>query len=115
MKRLLSIVLALSLVGTSAAFAKGPGYGPQHGGYAYGYSGHHRGSNNAAAAVGFGLLALGVIGIIASQQNRNYDRGYYAPVPAYGYGGYGYQGSPYTYNGYNGSGYGYPAGPYGYR
>ena len=115
MKRLLSIVLALSLVGTSAAFAKGHGSGPQHGRYAYGYSGHHRGGNNAAAAVGFGLLALGVIGIIASQQNRNYDRGYYAPAPAYGYGGgyggYGYQGSPYAYSGYNG----YATAPYGYR
>lgn len=114
MKRLLSITLALSLIGSSSAMA----YGYQGGGYRAGshsYSAPYRGgygyrdhSRNAAAAVGVGILALGLFAALASQNNR-YSDGYYAPPPPrYGYGGYGGYGSTPSY------GYGYGGGYYGY-
>jgi len=113
MKRLISITLALSLLGTSAAFAHDyragnyrHSYGhsvPYRGGYGYG----HDNSGNTAAAVGVGLLALGLFAALASQHNSDgYANGYYAPPPppapnygygysspGYSYGGYGYDGS----------------------
>jgi hypothetical protein len=99
MKRILSIGLALSLLGSSAAFAHdsardGRGsYGhsaPYRGGYAH----RDRDNNGAAAAVGLGILALGVFGALAAQNNSHYDRDYYAPPPSYGYGNYGYSYGP---------------------
>ena len=108
MKRLLSIALALTLMGTSVAMA----HGYQGGGYRYnGYSAPYRGgygyrdrSNNTGAAIGLGILALGLFAALASQHNSDpYSNGYYAPPPRYGYGGYG--------PGY-GSGYGYGYGGY---
>ena len=67
-------------------------------------------SNNTAAAVGVGILALGLFAALASQHNSDpYSSGYYAPPPRSGYGGYGpgYGSSP-------GYGYGYGGGYYGY-
>ena len=99
MKKLMSIVLALALVGGSAtaAMAHGrPGYGPPtHRGYhvkPYGYGHGHRHNNNAAA-LGIGLLAFGLIATLAAQNNaRTYygpPPGYYAPPPPpYGYAPY---------------------------
>jgi hypothetical protein len=103
MKRLLSITLALSLLGSSAAFAhdsyRGGDYrhsyersAPYHGGYGYGY--RHDNGANTAAAVGVGILALGLFAALASQHNDDYyNNRYYAPPPppppSYGY-GYGY-------------------------
>ena len=114
MKRLLSIALALTLMGTSVAMA----HGYQGGGYRYnGYSAPYRGgygyrdrSNNTGAAIGIGILALGLFAALASQHNSDpYSSGYYAPPPRYGYGDYGpsYGASP-------GYGYGYGGGYYGY-
>src|SRR5688572_23051981 len=90
MKKLLSIGLALALVGGSAtaAMAHGrPGYGPpvhrgyyaQPYGYGYGYGpgpGYRR--DNGAAALGIGLLAFGLIATLAAQNNA---RNYYGPPP----------------------------------
>ena len=98
MKKLISIALALALMGGSAtaAFAHGrPGYGPPiYRGYVakpYGY-GHGYGyrSDNTAAALGFGLLAFGLIATLAAQNNA---RTYYAPPPGY----YGPPPAPYGY------------------
>src|SRR5262245_447028 len=103
MKKLLSVTLALALLGGSAtaAMAHGrPGYGPPvHRGYyakpysyGYGYNGYRR-DNNTAAAVGLGLLAFGLVATLAAQNNaRTFygpPPGYYAPPPPPPY-GYGY-------------------------
>src|SRR5258705_13362429 len=90
MKRVISIALALTLMGTSVAMARGyqgGGYG-DHRGY-NGYSTPYRGgygyrdrSNNTAAAVGVGILALGLFAALASQHNNDsYSSGYYPPPP----------------------------------
>lgn len=101
MKKLLSITLALVLVGGSAtaSMAHGrPDYRPPvHRGYhvkphGYGHGYGYRRDNNAAA-LGFGLLAFGLIATLAAQNNA---RTYYGPPPAY----YGPPPAPY--------GYGYP-------
>ena len=117
MKRLLSIALALTLMGTSVAVAhgyQGGGYRDRYNGYSAPYRGgygYRDRSNNTAAAVGVGILALGLFAALASQHNSDpYASGYYAPPPPrYGYGGYdpGYGASP-------GYGYGYGGGYYGY-
>ena len=101
MKKLISIALALALVGgsTTAALAHGrPGYGPpvhrgyvaKPYGYGYGYRHDYRRHDNTAAALGFGLLAFGLIATLAAQNNaRTYyapPPGHYSPPPApYGY------------------------------
>ena len=86
MKKLISITLALALLGgsTTAALAHGrPVYGPPvHNGhvvkpYGYGYGYRH---DNTAAALGFGLLAFGLIATLAAQNNA---RAYYGPPPGY--------------------------------
>jgi hypothetical protein len=103
MKRLLSIGLALSLLGSSAAIAREPAHDYRHS--SYGHSAPYRGGygyrDNGAAAVGVGILALGLFGALAAQNNNHYDRDYYAPPPNYGYGGYGYNsyGPAYGYGG----------------
>ncbi|HEX5281237.1 MAG TPA: hypothetical protein VFW28_14260 [Micropepsaceae bacterium] len=99
MKRVLTVTIAVLLLGSSAAMARGyhpEKYGPYQG--YYGRSDRDRGSD-AAAAIGAGILGFG-LGALASSQND----GYYAPgyvAPAYGYPGYA-------------PAYGYPAAPYGY-
>src|ERR1700716_2853353 len=80
MKRLLSITLALTLLGSSVAMARGyqgGGYGDRHG---YGaYSAPYRGGygyrdhdNNAAAAIGIGIVALGLFAALASQHDNDH-------------------------------------------
>src|SRR5262245_59414537 len=98
MKKLLSVTLALALLGGSAtaAMAHGRHYGPPvHRGYSapYAYDYGYRRHDNTAAALGVGLLAFGLIATLAAQNNaRAYGPppGYYAPPPpprpAYGYG-----------------------------
>jgi hypothetical protein len=100
MKRLISAVLALSLLGATAASAQ-----PYHRG-----GGHHRGHNggNGAALVGLGLGLFALGAIAASSQRDRYDDRYndrtydsydYGPPPPpppryrqrYGYDGYGYR------------------------
>jgi hypothetical protein len=79
-------------------------------------------NNSNAAALGFGLFALGALAIIASQSNRNtarYDDRYYAPSPPPQYGN-GYYGpsTDYYYGRDNyGRNYGqsYAPSPYDYR
>ena len=100
MKKLLSIIVALALVGASAtaAMAHGrPGYGPPvHRGYyaqPYGYDYGYR-RDNGAAALGLGLLAFGLIATLAAQNNA---RTYYGPPPAY----YGPPPAPYRYGPYS--------------
>ena len=100
MKRLLSVTLALALLGGSATAAMAHGrYGPPvHRGYyaqPYGYGYGYRRHDNSAAALGIGLLAFGLIATLAAQNNaRSYyapPPGYYGPPPApYGYGPYPY-------------------------
>jgi len=103
MKKLLSVTLALALLGGSATAAMAHGrYGPPvHRGhyaqpYGYGYGYGYRRHDNTAAALGVGLLAFGLIATLAAQNNARYyapPPGYYGPPPPppapYGY-GYGY-------------------------
>ena len=96
MKKLLSVTLALALLGgsTTAALAHGRYGPPVHRGYYaqpyYGYG--YRRHDNGAAALGIGLLAFGLIATLAAQNNaRAYGPppGYYSPPPPpppYGYG-----------------------------
>ena len=96
MKRLIAATLALSLVGTVAASARGfDGYhggGYHGGGYSHGWHGRNDG---ALIGLGVGLFALGAIAA-ANSHDRYYDRYDYGPPPpppppAYGYrGGYDY-------------------------
>ena len=115
MKRILSVVTAVALLAgsTTAAFANGrPGWDRHGGNYrGYGYSQPYYGGygyrdyrrhDNTAAAVGFGLLAFGLIATLAAQNNNNR---YYGP--SYGYSQpYGYN-QPYGYSGGYYGGYGY--------
>ena len=95
MKKLLSVTLALALLGgsTMAAMAHGRYGPPVHRGYyaqSYGYG--YRRHDNSAAALGIGLLAFGLIATLAAQNNaRAYGPppGYYGPPPPPPY-GYGY-------------------------
>jgi hypothetical protein len=105
MKRLVSAVLALSLLGTTAAVAAPYGNGDY--GNRDNYRGHGDG-NGAAIVAGVGLVALAAI--LASQHHHHWHRGWYGNDGySYGYnGGYGYDG--YGHNG----GYGYN-GAYGYN
>jgi hypothetical protein len=94
MKRLIATVLALTLVGGSAAMARGY-EGHDRGDYEHSRYGYRNHDGDAAAAVGLGVLALGLFATLASQAH---DENYYdaappplppAPPPAYGYDGYG--------------------------
>jgi hypothetical protein len=95
MKRLLSIGLALSLLGSSAAIAHESAHDYRHSNYGHsapyrsGYGYRNNDNGGAAAAVGVGILALGLFGALAAQNNNHYDEGYYAPPPSRGYYGYG--------------------------
>jgi hypothetical protein len=61
--------------------------------------GYRHNDNGTAAAVGVGILALGLFGALAAQSNGYngyYERGYYGPPQSYGYSyGYGYNGYRY--------------------
>lgn len=99
MKRVLTVTMAVLLLGSSAAMARG--YHPEKYGPYQGYYGRYdrdRGSD-AAAAIGAGILGFGLGALAASQNDGYYAPGYVAP--AYGYPGYV-------------PAYGYPAAPYGY-
>lgn len=127
MKRVLCVAMAISLLGSSVAWAADGTRGHRGGhGFSWGshvtYSQghHHRGHNdNGAAAIGLGILALGLIGVLASQSN-NRRQDYYAPYDpyrppgsGYGYGDRtGYRAPDSRY----GQGYddGYGASQYGY-
>ena len=96
MKRLISAVLALTLLGATAAAAQPY----RHNNYSHSYGSHRHNDGGALIGLGIGLFALGAI-VAASNHDRTYDRGYdrydYAPPPPppppayYGYGrGYGY-------------------------
>lgn len=110
MKRVLTVTLAVLLLGSSAAMARG--YHPERHGYGGYYSGYdyNRGSD-VGTAIGAGILGFGLGALAASQDQGYYAPGYVAPaygVPAYGPAPYA---APY--------GYGYPApypyaAPYGY-
>ena len=102
MKRLISAVLALTLLGATAASAQpfrgghggyghGGGYDRGYGGYGHGGGWNGRGDGGALLGLGLGLFALGAIGA-ASERDRYYDRYDYGPPPPpppY-YGRYGY-------------------------
>lgn len=107
MKRLLAIILSFSLLGSSAAMARGYQGGDYRQGD-HGRSTHDRGGygyrndrSGDAAALGLGILALGLFATLAAQNSHDHrayeqPRGYgYGYNPGYGYGG-GY-GSPYRY------------------
>jgi hypothetical protein len=108
MKRLLSAVLALTLLGTTAAVADPYGHGGQ--GYIGGYQSHdnYRGlgdDNSGIIVAGVGLVTL--VAILASQHHRHWHRGWYGNDgyrygASYGYGpSYSYK-SGYGFNGSNG-------------
>lgn len=98
MKRIIAVSMALLMLGSSAAFARGrDDHGERdHRVAAYSY----RHDNSAGAAVAAGIIGLGLGMIAASQAPAYYAPPYAAPyVPAYGYGyapAYGY-GAPYGY------------------
>lgn len=72
MKKIICAVLALTLLGSTAAEARGWGGGGYHGG-------HHHGDGGAALGFGLGILALG---IIAAESSHHHDR-YYADRDRY--------------------------------
>ena len=79
MKRLLSAVLALTLLGTAAASAQPfrGGHGG-YGGYDRGYHDSYRGHNDGGALIGLGigLMALAAVAS-AHDHDRDYRGGYY--------------------------------------
>ena len=97
MKRLASAVLALSLLGgTAATAAPYDRYGSGYGGSYDNHYRRHSSNNGAAVAAGVGLLAL--VAILASQQHhRHYHHGWYNR-DGYRYDGYNH--------GYDNYGYG---------
>jgi hypothetical protein len=85
MKRVLSVSLAVLLLGSTAAMAQ-PYHGYSYSNYrAYGYH-EHRG--DAAAAIGAGILGF-ALGALAMSQNHYYAPAYVPPPPPpYPYGAY---------------------------
>ncbi|MEI9995378.1 MAG: hypothetical protein WDM91_12340 [Rhizomicrobium sp.] len=70
MKRIICAVLALSLLGTTAAEARG--WGGYHGHY------HHGGRGDVALGFGLGFLALGILAAESAHHDRyDRDRDYY--------------------------------------
>jgi hypothetical protein len=103
MKRILALALAATLLGSTAASARGWSGHHSYSHGSYGHYGHHYGHGDAAAAIGLGIFALGALAILSSQNADRYD----APVYERGYGpppGYGAPPPPDAYNGYD---YGY--------
>jgi hypothetical protein len=120
MKRLISVVVASALMATStgSALAHKAKRGHKHRAaqhyvqhpYAYNHHNVRPRKDNGAAALAFGLFAIGTIAALAASKNGNVNVGYghqYAPQPypaaPYGYGPAGY--------GYGPSGYGYAPPP----
>ena len=103
MKKLFAAALALSLLGSSAAFA--------HGDRGYGWREHRRDDNGVALAAGLGIAALAIIAATsqpgpsyAADSYYGYGGGYYpygSYVPTAGYGAQVY------INGSDGYGRGY--------
>jgi hypothetical protein len=91
MKKIICAVLALTLLGSTAADARD--WGGWHGGHG---GWHHHGNADWAVGLGLGLFALGVIGAATSAHERDqyyrdreaYDRNHGYSDP--GYGGPGY-------------------------
>jgi hypothetical protein len=81
MKKIICAALALTLLGSTAAEARGWGHGGWHGGY------HHGWGGGAFLGLGLGLLALGAVAAHEDRE-RYYDReDYYrdGPPPPRGY------------------------------
>lgn len=87
-------VLKKALLGTAMAATAAVTASPADAQYYRRYRSHN---DDAALAIGAGILGLGVGAAIASSNRGYYDRGYYGN--SYGYYGNGY-------NGYYGNGYG---------
>jgi len=79
----LGVALGATTLGLAAAPAQAQRW---HGGYHH----YHHGDAAGAALLG-GIVGLGVGAAIASDHDRYYDRGYYAPPPYYGDDYYGYR------------------------
>ncbi|HUO91028.1 MAG TPA: hypothetical protein VMU08_17785 [Rhizomicrobium sp.] len=79
MKKIICAVLALTLLGSTAAQARGWG-GNWHGGGWHGGGWHHHGNADWAIGLGLGLFALGVIGAAESAHARDQ---YYRDRDAY--------------------------------
>ncbi|MBN9532366.1 MAG: hypothetical protein J0H10_03285 [Alphaproteobacteria bacterium] len=102
MKRVIALSLAALLAGTTVASAGS--YRGWSRGHHNGWS-HHRGGNDAALGIGLGVLALGALAVISSQNNRS-DAYYSGPAyPAYN--GPAYDGPDPYYDRYD-----YPPGAY---
>jgi hypothetical protein len=108
MKRLICAALALSLIGSTAAFAHDNE--ESWGGYSQQDRGdYRRGDNGAGLAIGLGVGLFALAAIAASQHHDQYDNG------GYGYGGDNYYGRG-AYGSSYGGGYGsYGRRSYGYR
>jgi hypothetical protein len=79
MKKIICAALALTLLGSTAAEARGWGHGGWHGGY------HHGWGGGAFLGLGLGLLALGAVAAHEDRE-RYYDReDYYRDGPPRGY------------------------------
>jgi hypothetical protein len=108
MKKIICAVLALTLLGSTAAEARD--WGGWHGGGGRWHGGwHHHGNADWAVGLGLGLFALGVIGAATSAHERDqYYRDRDAYDRNYGYGGPGYDDrGAYDDRGYD-NGYGPP-------
>jgi hypothetical protein len=96
MKRLVSVALALTLLGATAASANSYGRGGYDRGYSHSY--RHGGHDNSGALIGLGIGLFALGAIVASQHNNDrYDR--YQTDYRNDYRG--------SYQNYRGNGYGY--------
>lgn len=76
MKRIVCVVLALTLLGSTAASARDWNHG---GYYGRGFHHHHRGGDGVALGLGLGILALGIIAAENAHERDRYraEDGYY--------------------------------------
>ena len=70
MKRIICAALALALLGSTAAQARGW----HDGGGWHGRGGYHHGGGDAALGIGLGFLALGIIAAESAHDRDRYDR-----------------------------------------
>lgn len=96
MKRLISLALAATLLGSTAASAQGWGGHHSHGGHGWSHHGYYRGHDNSGVAIGLGIFALGALAIAASQNAHRdeapaYEDRYGPPPSAYDNGPRGYE------------------------
>lgn len=107
MKRLIAATIALTLLGSTAAFAHERHGRDRFDGYRYAHRDEHRDHDHAGAAVALGVAGLAALAIIASQPDSHASvGGYYSSgTPYYGgsgyYGGSSYYGRPGYYGGYS--------------